>query len=430
LRWNDGVAATRRSLRENAFVKMAVGQVSADLRSGPGAVRRRFTEAGSAARCGSIADLRAAAQRTLPRPVFDFIDGAAGDEVTARRNREAFSALELRPRVLRDVSEVSVATSVLGQPIALPIMGAPHGAGLLFHPDAETGIARALHDAGTIYVVSSMASQSIEHLAREAPGPKWIQMYMWRDRGLTRELIERALATGGFNALVLTVDTARVGPRERDRRNGFTLPPRITLRSVASGLTHPRWSARFVRSPEIGLANLAARRNGGPVDLQQYSSAAFDAGTTWSDVAWLRELWPGPIVLKGILTAEDGALAAEVGVDAVVVSNHGGRQLDHAPAAISALPRVLDAVGGELEVLVDGGVRRGGDVVKALALGARACLVGRPLIYGLAAAGQPGAARAIQLLREELELTLVLLGCPSVAGLAPSYVGSVVQVNT
>jgi L-lactate dehydrogenase (cytochrome) len=405
---------------------MALGQLSADARAAPSALAQRFTETGRAARCANVAELRAMARRALPRPVFDFIDGAAGDEVTARRNCLAFAELELRPRVLRDVSEVSIATSVLGQPIALPLLGAPHGAGLLFHPDGEAGIGRALRKAGSIYVVSSMASQSIEFLARAAPGPKWIQLYMWRDRGFTRELIERARQTGGFSALVLTVDTARVGNRERDRRNGFTLPPRITLRSVAGGLAHPRWSARFVRSPEIGLANLTTR-DGELIDLRGYGRVAFDPSVTWRDVAWLREMWPGPIVLKGILTAQDGALAAEVGVDAVAVSNHGGRQLDHAPAAISALPRVLDAVGSDLEVILDGGVRRGTDIVKALALGARACMTARPLLYGLAVAGEQGSARAITLLREELELAMALLGCESVDRLDQSFVGSAAQ---
>jgi L-lactate dehydrogenase (cytochrome) len=413
------------TLRDSAFVKLAREQLSSDLRRLPATLARSLSESGRAERCQSVADLRAAARRRLPGPVFDFIDGAAGDEVTARRNSEAFQSLELRPRVLRDVSKVSLATEVLGEPIALPVLGAPHGAGLLFHPDGEVGVARALHGAGTIYTVSSMASQSIEHLAREAPGPKWIQMYMWRDRGLTRELIERARAAGGFSALVLTVDTARVGQRERDRRNGFTLPPRLTMRSLAGGLAHPRWAARFVVAPEIGLANLRAAEGGGPIEMSGYALASFDATMSWNDVAWLREIWPGPILLKGILTADDGAQAAAAGVEAVIVSNHGGRQLDHVPASIDALPRVLDAVGGRLEVLLDGGIRRGSDVVKALAIGARACLIGRPLLYGLGVAGQRGAARAIELLRNEVELTLALLGCASVTQLDPAYVGHV-----
>jgi L-lactate dehydrogenase (cytochrome) len=402
---------------------MAGRQLVDDARAAPAAVTRCFTDSGRASRCANIAELRAAARRALPGPVFDFIDGAAGDEVTARRNREEFAALELRPRFMRDVSNVSLATTVLGEPIACPIMGAPHGAGLLFHPDAEVGVARALQAAGTISVVSSMASQSIEELAREAPGPKWIQMYMWRDRGLTRELIARARAAGSFSALVLTVDTPRVGPRERDARNGFTLPPRISLRALASGCAHPRWSARFIRTPVIGLANLGTDQDNA-VNLNRYAQSAFDAAMTWSDVAWLRAQWPGPIVLKGILTAEDAEKAADVGVDAVAVSNHGGRQLDHTPPAVRALPEVLDAVGGELEVLVDGGIRRGTDIAKVVALGARACLVGRPLIYGLAVAGQAGAARAIAVLRDELELVMALLGCASIEALDRSYVAT------
>ena len=415
----------RRSPRAGAFLSIAGKQLVDDARDAPAAVARRFSDVGRARRCANIAELRAAARRAIPGPVFDFIDGAAGDEVTSSRNRDEFNVLELRPRFLRDVSNVSLTTTVLGEPVACPVIGAPHGAGLLFHPDAEVGVARALHEAGTIYVVSSMASQSLEEVARRAPGPKWIQMYMWRDRGLTRELIARARATQGFRALVFTVDTPRVGARERDVRNGFTLPPRITMRALASGCVHPRWSLRFMRSPEIGLANVRARERGDSLSLNQYARIAFDAAVTWRDVAWLREQWPGPIVLKGILTAQDGEKAAEAGVDGIVVSNHGGRQLDHSPPAVRALPEVLDAVGDQLEVLVDGGIRRGTDVAKVIALGARACMVGRPMLYGLAAAGQAGAGRAIAILRDELELTMTLLGCTSIRELDTSYVASI-----
>jgi L-lactate dehydrogenase (cytochrome) len=381
------------------------------------------TDEGRADRCMNIAELRRAAGRALPRTVFDFVDGAAWDEVTAARNRRAFGELTLRPRVLRDVSSVSLSTSVTGQPIAIPILGAPYGAGLLFHPDGEAGVARALQDAGTISTISSMASQSIEELARDAPGAKWIQIYVWRDRGFTRDLISRARDTGSYSALVLTVDTPRHGRRERDVRNGFTIPPRITLRSVAGALVRPRWSARLLRLPPVGLANVSSSgREDGSINLSQYVLAAFDPAATWRDVAWLRGEWPGPIVLKGILTPADASLAVEHGVDAIVVSNHGGRQLDHVAAAISALPPIVDAVAGATEVLIDGGIRRGSDVAKALALGARACLVGRALIYGLAAGGQAGAARAIQILRDELELTMALLGCTSVEALDQSFV--------
>jgi L-lactate dehydrogenase (cytochrome) len=405
------------------FLKTAGSQFAADLRNAPRELAARVTDQGRADRCQNIAELRRAARRSLPRTVFDFVDGAAWDEVTAARNRDAFNELELQPRVLRDVSTVSLETSVVGVPIALPLIGAPYGAGLLFHPDGEAGIARALQDAGTISTVSSMASQSIEDLARHAPGAKWIQMYVWRDRGFTRELIARAREAGSYGALMLTVDTARQGRRERDVRNGFTIPPRITLRSVGSALLRPRWSVRFLRLPPVGLANVPRRVDGdGSVNLHHYVLAAFDPAVTWDDVLWLREQWPGPIVLKGILTAADASRGVQYGVDAIAVSNHGGRQLDHVPASISALPRVVDAVAGAADVLVDGGIRRGTDIAKALALGARACLVGRPLIYGLAAGGQAGAARAIRILHDELELTMTLLGCDSVADLDRRFV--------
>jgi L-lactate dehydrogenase (cytochrome) len=416
------VSRPRPSLRNSAFLNMAAKQLAGDIRAAPTTLTERFSDIGRARRCANIAELRAAARRALPKPAFDFIDGAASDEVTLRRNCEEFSALALRPRFMRDVSNISLSTTVLGEPIALPIMGAPTGGSLVFNSAGEVGIARALHDAGSIYIVSSMATQSIEQLAEEAPGPKWIQMYMWRDRGLTSELIQRARATGGFSALVFTVDTPRVGPRERDVRSGFTVPPRITARALASGFVHPRWSLRFIRAPEIGLANLVARPGGESINLRQYVLASFDQAVSWDDVGWLRGQWPGPIVLKGILTGEDGAKAAELAVDAIVVSNHGGRQLDHSPATIRALPEVLDAVGGEVEVLIDGGIRRGTDIAKAIALGARACLVGRPVIYGLATAGQAGASRAIEILRDELELTMALLGCTSIQALDRSYV--------
>jgi L-lactate dehydrogenase (cytochrome) len=231
------------------------------------------------------------------------------------------------------------------------------------------------------------------------------------------ELVTRARESK-YEALVLTVDTPRVGQRERDRRNGFTVPPRVTARSLVGGAARPRWSAGFIRSPEIALANITRAAEAGPVDLTHYP---FDAAATWADVEVLRDLWSGPLLIKGVLTAPDAALAVSSGVDGVIVSNHGGRQLDHAPATIDALPRVVEAV-GDTPVYFDGGIRRGSDVVKALALGARACMLGRPLIYGLALAGQAGAARAIELLAAELELTMALMGCDSVGDLHPGFV--------
>ncbi|CAB4852242.1 MAG: alpha-hydroxy-acid oxidizing protein [Actinobacteria bacterium] len=414
------MSAAERS-RRGGLLRVALDQIARDLPDAPKAIAHRLSEEGRALRALNVEDLRRGASRALPGPAFDFIEGGGADEVTVARNRAAFGALELRPRVLRGVAAVSTATTVLGEPIALPLMGAPHGAGLLFHPDAETGLVRALQGAGTIPVVSVMASQTIEEIARAAPGPKWFQMYVWRDRGMTGELLRRARDTGGYGALVLTIDTPRLGPRERDARNGFVLPPRVTLRSLRGGVAHPRWSARVLRGPEIGLSNFAAN------DVASGAVYAFDAGLTWRDIAWFREEWPGPLVLKGILSPDDATKAVEIGVDAISVSNHGGRQLDHAPAAIAALPRVLEATGGAIEVYVDGGIRRGTDIAKALALGARACLTARPFLYGLATAGQAGVARAVELLRAELDMTMTLLGCASVDDLDRSFVGPVDQ---
>jgi len=280
-----------------------------------------------------------------------------------------------------------------------------------------------MHNAGSIYVLAVMASYTIEEIALEAPGRSWFQMYIWKDRGLVRDLIERARAAGHL-ALVLTVDVPLAATRERDRRNGFGLPPRVTLRSLLGGLTRPRWSAQFLRHPRMSFASLAghAGGSGDPFAIPEYIGRQFDPSATWDDLSWFRELWSGPLVVKGILRPEDAGLALSLGADAIVVSNHGGRQLDHAPSNIRALPDIVEAIDGEAEVYLDGGVRRGSDILKALALGARACLVGRPLVYGLAAGGEAGAARAIQILTAELRTAMGLAGCPSVRSLDRSWV--------
>ena len=360
--------------------------------------------------------------RAIPSVVFDFVDGAAGDEITAEHNTQDFRSLVLWPRALTDVSEIGLSTTVLGQPIDVPILGAPTGLTGLVHYRGEIGAARAMHAAGSLYILSAMASYTIEDVAQSAPGPNWFQLYLWRDRGLVRELVERA-AAAGYLALVLTVDVARAGGRERDARNRFGIPPRVTLRSVRQGLRRPRWSANFLLRPRVTIANTGRQERGvsDAVSLAEYIESQFDPGLSWSDLAWIRELWDGPLVVKGIMRPEDADQAVHFGADAVIVSNHGGRQLDHAPSAIRALPAVVDAIGADAEVYLDGGVRRGSDIVKALALGARACLVGRALLYGLGAAGDPGAARAVEILVNELRLTLTLLGCPTVGRLDPSW---------
>jgi len=405
----------------NDFVSMLTRQLVGDARALRSSARRRFSDE-RVQRYGTIGELRAAARRAVPRVMFDFVDGAAGDEVTAANNRADFARLAIVPRVLVDVSEVSLATTVLGTPVAVPLLGAPMGLCGLVHHGGEVAIARALHAAGSVYVLGAMSSYTIEEVARAAPGPTWFQMYMWRDRGLMRELLERSRAAGHL-ALVLTVDVPVAAARDRDRRNGFGAPPRVTLRSLAGGAVRPRWSAQFIREPRMSFACLAG--HGAPSDPGQiaaYIGSQFDPGATWEHIGWLREHWQGPLVIKGILRPPDARQAVSLGASAVAVSNHGGRQLDGAPSTIRALPAIVDEVGGDAEVYLDGGIRRGGDILKALALGARACLAGRPLVFGLAAGGETGARRAVAILTAELRGAMALAGCADVASLDRSWV--------
>ena len=398
----------------NDLLDLVARQVAADLRAAPGAARRRFTDEGRAARCRTIEDLRRMAKRTVPKPVFDYVDGAAWDEVTYRRNRAGFEALALRPRALVDVSSIELATTVLGRRIDLPIIAPPTGLTGLTHPDGEAAIARAAHSVGTIYTQSALSSLSIEEVHAAAPGPKWFQLYVMTDRGLVHDMLARAQAAG-HEALVLTVDVAVAGVRERDVRNRFSVPPRLTARTLLDGVVHPRWSAHFVARPRISPGNV--RFSGGAASHAEFVNRQFDPTVTWDDLAMLREHWDGPLVIKGIMRADDAERAVEHGVDAIIVSNHGGRQLDHAQATIEALPAIADAVGERTELYLDSGVRRGTDIVKALALGARAVLVGRPLVYGLGAAGEAGARRAFEILRAELATALALAGYPRIADL-------------
>ena len=405
----------------NEFASLVASQLRTDLRSLPGQARRRFSAAGQAARAGTIGELRAAARRRVPRVVFDYVDGAAGDEVTAAANVAALRALELHPRVLAGVSEVDLSTSVLGQPVSLPLLGAPMGLTGLLHPAGEVALGRALSAAGTISVLAAMASCPIEEVAAAVSGPVWFQMYIWRDRGLVAEMLQRAWAAG-MPVLVVTVDVPCAGNRDRDRRNGFSVPPRVTARALAGGLAHPGWSYRFTRHPRISWGNLPGDGGQDAATLSAQTNRQFDPAATWDDLRWFRDRWDGQLVVKGVMRKEDALRAVRLGADGIAVSNHGGRQLDGAPAAIRALPAVADAVGGDAEVYVDGGIRRGADIVKALALGARACLAGRPLAYGLGAAGEEGARRAVEILRAELRTALTLAGCPSVRAVDSSWV--------
>ncbi len=373
----------------------------------------------------NIDELRQRARRKLPRAVFDFIDGAAEDEVTLRRNREAFGRHALVPRVGIDVSSVELATTVLGQRLASPLVLAPTGLCGMATSRGEIPAARAATGAGIAWVAGCLSSVTLEEITREAPGGHWFQLYVWKDRKVTQGLIERAAAQG-YKVLVVTLDVPVLGQRERDARHGATIPPRITLRNALDTLRCPRWLWTIWRGPRVTFANVAAADPSvglNPFALAPFVNGLFDPTVTWKDLGWMRRLWKGPLCVKGVMTAEDARLAVEEGAEAVVVSNHGGRQLDGAPASLDALPEIAGAVGSRTEVLFDGGIRRGTDVAKALALGARACLIGRPYLYGLAVAGQAGVADAVRILTAELRRAMALMGCTRIADVGRSCVG-------
>ena len=376
------------------------------------------------ARAADVADLRAIARRRLPRGVFDYIDGGAEEERTLAANVDAFARRTFRPRVLRDVGTVDPSTTLLGRPLPFPLVLAPTGFSRIADPDGELAVARAAARARLPYTLSTLSTRSIEEVAAVSDGPRWFQVYVWRDRGLVREMIERA-AAAGYEALVLTVDTAVLGRRQRDVRRGFSLPPKIGPGTLLDGALHPGWTWDFVRAEPIRFANVAGRDVGDgrtAVALADYINSQFDPSLSWQDVDWLRSVWDGPIVLKGIQTVDDAVLAAEAGIAAVAVSNHGGRQLDGAPAALDLVAPVADAVGDRVEVICDGGVRRGGDVVKAVALGARACMAGRAYLYGLGAAGERGVDHVLSLLDVDIRRTMALVGARTVADLGPDLI--------
>jgi L-lactate dehydrogenase (cytochrome) len=376
------------------------------------------------ARAASIGDLRAIAKRRLPGGVFDYLDGGAEDEIAMARNVAAFRRLEFRPRVLQGVGQADPTTTLLGRPLAFPLVLAPTGFTRIAHPEGELAVARAAEAAGVPYALSTLATRSIEEVASVSSGDLWFQVYVWRDRGLVEEMITRA-AESGYHALCLTVDATVIGRRERDVRRGFTLPPKVGLDTIIDGILHPAWTWNFVRSDPIVFANVRGRDVGDGTDavsLAEYVNEQFDPGLSWRDLEWLRSVWDGPIVIKGIQSVADAVDAAAEGVDAIVVSNHGGRQLDSAPATLELIPSIADAVGDRLEVIVDGGIRRGADIVKALALGARATMAGRAYLYGLAAGGEMGVTQVLETLDAGVRRTMTLVGAATVADLSREHV--------
>ena len=374
------------------------------------------------ARCHNIADLRSAAARRLPFPIFDFAEGGAEDERTLERNRTGFDRYLLMPRVLEDVSEIDLHTTVLGTEIALPVIVAPMGMPALFHHSGEDSLVPAAARHGTVFTSSAMASRSIEEVAALSDGPKWFQLYVWKDRALLEDFIARC-RTGGYDALCLTVDVPRTGNRERDVRNRLTFPPKPTLAGLADMLLKPGWLWHLKTKPPVLPQNLAGRAGGNDIgDLARYTAEQLDKAVTWETAAWLREHWDGKLLIKGVLRADDARRAAEAGFDGIIVSNHGGRQLDQVPAPIEVLAEIVEAVDGRAEVILDGGVRRGTDVLKALALGAKACMAGRPFLYGLAAGAGAGVDRAFDILAEEIGRDMMLAGCPTIDSIGPDLV--------
>lgn len=364
----------------------------------------------------NIADLRALAARRLPRWLFEFVDRGSEDEVSLRNNRAVFERIRFLPRALVDVSQRHQEIELFGRRQPMPLAIAPTGIAGLMRTHGDLAIARAAQAAGIPFTLAAPSLTPLETIAREAGGRLWFQLYMWADRRLSHELVARVVRCGGFEALVVTVDGA-VGPnREHNRRNGFTIPFRMNPTIVADVLRHPRWLLGFL-APHV-LRHGVPRRENYPEELRQRitadPAASRNDSLDWNDLRRLREQWPGVLIVKGVLRADDAVRAADCGADGVILSNHGGRNLDGAVAPIEMLPAVVAAVGSRLTVMVDSGFRRGSDVVKALALGAKAVLIGRATLYGIAVAGQAGAARALDVFRDEIDRTLALLGCASV----------------
>ena len=360
----------------------------------------------------SYDDVRRAARRRVPRAVFEFVDGGAGAETTLRANRDAFEQVVFDPRFLVDVAQRETATTVLGERVAFPVLLAPAGLARLVHPEGELAAARAAGAAGTVFCVSTASSYSLEEIADAASGPLWFQLYLWRSEQVVDGLVDRARAAG-YAALVLTIDVPVVGNRERDVRNGVSLRPKLDRRAVLDGARRPAWTYRWFRGPDVTFANLVDVVPGGVAEIAAFVDRELGAASaTWDDLDRLRRRWDGPLVVKGILSVDDAQEAVRRGADAVYVSNHGGRQLDGSPATLDVLPRIAEAVGDRAEVLLDGGVRRGEDAVKARALGARAVLAGRPWFHALAAGGEAVLARQLGLLRDGVDRTLALLGVP------------------
>lgn len=375
-------------------------------------------------RCGNIEDVRRIAKRNLPGGVFDYIDGGAEDEVSLRRNTSAFVDMKLHPNVLCDVAKVDTSTTLFGVERQTPILLAPTGFTRIAHTDGELAVARAAAKYSMPYALSTLGTRSIEELATVAQAPLWFQVYVWKDRGVVKEMLSRA-EQSGYEAIIITVDTAVLGRRERDVRRGFTLPPKIGLDTFIDGARHPRWSIDLVRNEPITFANVSGMTDidgTTAIALSDYVNAQFDQALSWESLEWIRSATNLKVVLKGIQRVDDAQRAVAEGIDAIALSNHGGRQIDGTLAPVQLLPGVVDAVGGDITIICDGGIRRGSDVVKACALGADAVMLGRPYLYGLGAGGERGVEWVLDHLVSGMRRTMALCGRSTIGDLTPDLV--------
>jgi L-lactate dehydrogenase (cytochrome) len=373
--------------------------------------------------CYRTEDFRRMARSRLPSPIFHYIDGGADDEVTLCRNTQAFDDVDLVPRVLAGIDEVDMSVEVLGAKLDMPLFFSPTALQRLFHHEGERAIARAAEKFGTLFCVSTIGTRSIEELGALTAAPKLFQIYVHKDPGLTTNMIERCRAAG-FNALALTVDTIVAGNRERDYHTGMTTPPKLTPRSVLSFATHPGWTFNYLFREKFDLPNISAylKRGDAQASVIDYINTQLLRSIDWDDAARMIEEWGGPFAIKGVMAADDARRCVDIGASAIMISNHGGRQLDGSRAPFDQLAEILDAVGGEIEVILDGGIRRGTHVLKALAMGATACSGGRMYLYALGAAGYPGVERAMALLRDEIERNMLLMGCKTLRELDRSSI--------
>ncbi|MFV0530142.1 MAG: alpha-hydroxy acid oxidase [Flavobacteriales bacterium] len=373
--------------------------------------------------CYSITDLRNLAQKKLPKVMFDYIEGSAEDEQTAQWNVNAFEKYEFIPRVLKNVENIDLSTNLQNIKLNIPIISAPTGMSRMFHHEGERAVAKASFNVGTAYSLSTVGTTSIEEIATLGNGIKFFQIYVWKNKKMVQDFIQRCKQCD-YDGLMLAVDSPVLGKRERDLRNGHGRPKTLRLNVAKGALTRPSWLYNYLSKPKWLMANMINHMPYG-ADAKKIIDDVnnqFRADVTWKDVQQMMEQWQGTFILKGIQSVEDAVKAVEIGVSGIVLSNHGGRQLDGAPAALDILPEVVEAVGDKVDIIIDGGIKRGSDVIKAIALGAKAVLIGRAYLYGLAAGGEKGVDRAFQILTDEMKRTMQLIGCKSIAELNTKYV--------